>query len=174
MTTRPLTLFTLRAAVLLATAIPGAIAAQQAPPCCTITALDAQTGIASARDASGKVFEFRARTPAMLAKARVGQAIHANFATNRVSLDGRTVCCAITKAPAAAVADAPAPRAGARAPVGRVAGSAPVSQPARVDARSTIARTTRQYPLPQITYGEPIPASTQTRAARFEGRLAPV
>jgi hypothetical protein len=35
-------------------------------------------------------------------------------------------------------------------------------------------RTTKQYPLPQITYGEPIPAQAQTRSTRFEGRLAPV
>lgn len=176
MTARSLTLLTPCAAVLVAAAFPaGAAAAQQPRPCCTITALDAQTGIASARDnASGNVFEFRARVPAMLARVRVGQAIHANFATKRVSIDGRTVCCAINKAPAAAVAETPAPRAGARAPVERTAGGGAVSRPTRVDALSTKVRTTRQYPMPQITYGEPIPAGARTRSTRFEGRLAPV
>lgn len=175
MTIRPLTLLTPFAAVLLAAATPGAAAAQQPRPCCTITALDATTGVASARDdASGNVFEFRARTPAMLARVRVGQAIHANFATNRVSIDGRAVCCAITKAPAAAVAQSPAPRAGTRAPGGRAPAGGAVTQPTRVDALSTNVRTTKQYPLPQITYGEAIPADARTRMTRFEGRLAPV
>ena len=47
-------------------------------------------------------------------------------------------------------------------------------RPVRGDARPTTVRTTKQYPLPQITYGEPIPADMRTRSVRFEGRLAPV
>jgi hypothetical protein len=89
-----MTLLACCATALLATGIPGTSAAQPPRACCTITAVDARTGVASARDnASGNVFEFRARTPALLARVRVGQAVHANFATNRVSIDGRSVCC---------------------------------------------------------------------------------
>ncbi len=73
--------------------------------CCAITAIDASTGVVSAKiTASGNVFEFKARSAATLSSMRVGQAVQANFAKNQVSLDGRTVCCTITKAPAPAVA----------------------------------------------------------------------
>ena len=143
-------------------------AAPQAAACCTLTAVDAQTGTATARDkASGNVFEFRARTPAMLASARVGQPVHANFQTNRVSLDGRVVCCTITKAPTAAAAG------GERAPTRIAAGG--VTRPTPADRLGTKVRTTKQYPLPQITYGEPIPAeAASARTRRFEGKLVPL
>jgi hypothetical protein len=153
-------------------------AAAQVRACCTITALDAQAGTATARDnASGNVFEFRARAPALLASLRVGQAVHANFATNRVSLDGRVVCCAITKLPTTVEATPqPAPpRAGAigaRGPAGARGTAGAGSAGAGVATNVAVRANLKSYPLPQVTFGEPVAASS--RAETKAGRLGRV
>lgn len=113
--------------------------------CCAITAIDASTGVVSAKiTASGNVFEFKARNPATLSSMRVGQAVQANFAKNQVSLDGRTVCCTITKAPAPAVA-VRQPPAAAPTSGGNVAAAAAGTQLARV-----------VVPPPKIGLGAPV------------------
>lgn len=129
-------------------AFPSSATAQPARACCTITAIDTRGGVVSAREtASGRVFEFKARNAALLGSLRVGQAVQANFATNQVSLDGRTVCCTVTKPPASSVVIRPNPPAPVRtAPGGRVG---------------------RTYELPKVTYGE----TQQITHSRWNDRL---
>jgi hypothetical protein len=100
----------MKVGVLLAVAVaatPAAVVAQKLPvqqlripACCSVTAWNVKTGIASARvTASGQVFEFSVSNPAYRSRIKTGVAIYANFANKQVSLDGRTACCAITVAP---------------------------------------------------------------------------
>lgn len=145
-------------------------AAQPANACCTITAIDARRGVVQASiTASGSVFEFTARMPSILARLRVGQAVQANFANNQVSLDGRTVCCTVTKAPSA---PAGARRAPAPAPVRtRAPAPIPTSAQGSVAAAQQGVLTARMANLPQVTYGEPVPRST-TRGSGLLARVA--
>jgi hypothetical protein len=170
--TRSIGRFTFLAAVGAVVLLAGRASAQRpAPPCCTITAIDTRNGVVSAKvTTSGEVFEFKASSPRTLGTMRVGQAVYANFASNQISLDGRTMCCTVTKAPAQAAAPAVRP--------------APVAAPSRTTAapnRTTtvpgiaanVARTAAN--LPQVTYGEQIPVTSTSRrpvlAARFETRM---
>jgi N-acetylneuraminic acid mutarotase len=84
---------------------PVIVSAQKpADACCVIVALNASTGVATAKvNSSGNAFEFKAvdglrGTLALTTRVRVGQAVYANFASQQVSLDGRTVCCTILSA----------------------------------------------------------------------------
>ena len=73
--------------------------AQTALPCCSITAINAQTGVVSARvSATGAAFEFQVTDARLLPSLRVGQAVFANLTTKQVSLDGRNICCSIVQA----------------------------------------------------------------------------
>jgi uncharacterized delta-60 repeat protein len=89
--------------------------AQTPSACCSITAIDRATGLVSAKVAAGsQVFQFRVTNARTLPTLRVGQGVYANFTTRQVSLDGRSVCCAITSGPTApAVASGPRPPAAA-------------------------------------------------------------
>ena len=77
-----------------ATFVPQARAVQ---PCCSITKIDARTGVVTAQDrTTGHTFQFTA-SPAVLQKMKVGQGVYANFKTNQVSLNNIAPCCNITK-----------------------------------------------------------------------------
>jgi hypothetical protein len=80
-------------------------------PCCTITALDANRGLATARENStGRTFDFLAPSAASLAALKIGQPIYANFRTKQVSLNGKTACCRIVNiSPAGSVQTGPKP-----------------------------------------------------------------
>ena len=139
-----------------AIASPVRASAQQAGQCCVITAVDAATGTATAREtATGRVFEFRARTPAAAGGLRVGQAVQANFARNMVSVDGRTVCCTITKAPedAASAQVAASPRA-----------PAPANASPQL-AQGVVGRLTST--IPRVSYGEPVAATERVAPSRL-------
>lgn len=75
-----------------------------ASPCCSITAIDLARNLVTARDASGKTFQFNARDAALLKTLRVGQAVSADFGSGRVRIHGAEPCCAIvgTAAPVGA------------------------------------------------------------------------
>ncbi len=65
-------------------------------PCCEITAIDARTGIVTARvKATSRTFQFAVKSPATLGSLKIGQGVHANLTTREVSLDGRAVCCRV-------------------------------------------------------------------------------
>jgi type VI protein secretion system component Hcp len=71
--------------------------AQTAAPC-SITAINVQTGIVSARvNATGVAFEFKVTDARVLPSLRVGQRVFANLTTKEVSLDDKTVCCSIVQ-----------------------------------------------------------------------------
>lgn len=106
--------------------------AQKAPAsCCAITDIQMATGIVTAKvTATGNVFQFKA--PARtLASLRVGQGVFANFTAKQVSLDGRSVCCAITSGPTApTAASQPPPQPAARAAPPPPPPAAPAAPPA--------------------------------------------
>jgi hypothetical protein len=84
-------------------------------PCCSIAAVDARTGIVSAKvNADGAVFQFRVTNANLLKQLRVGQGVYANFTTHEVSLDGKTIAGPIISGPQA---PAPSPAAPVPAPV---------------------------------------------------------
>ena len=65
-------------------------------PCCGITAIDARSGIVTARvRATGRVFRFTVTDPATLQSLRAGQGVWADFTTNRVRIYGAAPCCGI-------------------------------------------------------------------------------
>lgn len=70
-------------------------AATAAEPCCAIAAIDARTGTVTAVDSASRgSLQFKA--PASLLRSlRVGQKVHVDYGTKKVSLDGAAPCCAI-------------------------------------------------------------------------------
>lgn len=68
--------------------------------CCNITAIDLNTGMVAAREiATGKTFQFKVVSAALLKTLKTGQGVYANFGTHQVSVDGAAPCCAIVGAP---------------------------------------------------------------------------
>lgn len=70
--------------------------ADAADPCCGITAIEARTGMVTAKEtATGRTFQFQVAGVKALKGLTVGQRIHADFTTMKVSLrpDGATPCC---------------------------------------------------------------------------------
>lgn len=73
--------------------------ANPAEPCCQITAINAQTGMVTARvNATGQTFQFQT-SPQLLQSLKVGQRVYANFTAKRASLDGKSACCVIVDLP---------------------------------------------------------------------------
>jgi hypothetical protein len=71
-------------------------AARAVEPCCTIKAIDAKSGLVTAREnASGKTFTFKA-PEATLKGLRVGKSIDADFKSGQVSIDEQP-CCAVVR-----------------------------------------------------------------------------
>jgi hypothetical protein len=67
-------------------------------PCCAITAIDAKTQTVTARETkTGRTFQFKVLDARILGALQVGQAVHADFKTMKVSLspDGVQPCCAV-------------------------------------------------------------------------------
>jgi len=81
---------------------------QAAEPCCSITAVDAKTQTVTASETrTRRTFQFKVADTKALSTLKVGQAVHADFTTMKVSLDpdGGAPCCAIVDLrPAAAPA----------------------------------------------------------------------
>ncbi len=141
--------------------------AAQTPACCTITAIEAGTGLVSAKvTANGNVFQFKVATPAVLASLKLGQGVYANFTTRQVSLDGRAACCAITSGPQAPIAVPGPVRAPAAVP-------APAPPPAAPGLGAVAKGAVAQFQLPTISYGTPHPPSATGRTnvlSRFDSR----
>ena len=65
-------------------------------PCCSITSIDATSGVVTAREkAIGRSFQFKVTDAQLLGSLKPGQAVYANYARRLVSLDGSTPCCKI-------------------------------------------------------------------------------
>jgi hypothetical protein len=68
-------------------------------PCCNITGVDAATGLFTAREtATGRTFQFKPTDAALLRSLKPGQTVFADFATQKVSVDGGQPCCEIVQA----------------------------------------------------------------------------
>ncbi len=119
-----------------------ATAAKAQAPCCSVTAMNAATGVVSAKvNANGAAFQFRLTNANLLKEVRVGTGVYANFTTHQVSLDGKTIAGPITsepQAPAPARAPVPEPRAAAPLAAPAVPPSAPTA-PARAPAAAPAA-----------------------------------
>jgi len=104
--------------------------AHAAPPCCSITAINQQSEIVTAKvNATGQVFEFKVTSQVSLQSLRVGEAIYANFTTRQVSLDGKTPCGSIvgvgpTKGPLAPTTPSKPPSTPPAPPPGTPQGAA--------------------------------------------------
>ena len=84
--------------------------AQTPAACCSITAIDARTGVVSAKvNANQEVFEFRVPDAKVLAGLHAGQAVYANFTTKQISLDGKKMVGTITSLPQASSGAKPGP-----------------------------------------------------------------
>jgi len=117
----------MRRALLLAVAIilaqtvwvEGIPPANAATPC-GITAIDARTGVITARDtASQRTFQFKVTDPALLRSLKVGQTVFADFTARTVTLAANTrPCCSIiqtsTVPPITGSNPLPAPGAGTK------------------------------------------------------------
>jgi hypothetical protein len=69
---------------------------QAIAPCCAIKAIDAKTGLVTAREnASGKTFTFKA-SAATLKGLQVGKSIDADFKSGRVTID-EVPCCTVVR-----------------------------------------------------------------------------
>jgi Cu/Ag efflux protein CusF len=67
-----------------------------AAPCCGITAIDAATGLVTARlTANGRTFQFRVTDKALLASLKLGDKVWASGATRRAGLTPVEPCCNI-------------------------------------------------------------------------------
>src|SRR5207237_8426000 len=66
--------------------------AEAADPCCAITAINAHTGVVTAKEtATGRTFEFHVPDAKLLSSLKVGQGVFANFTSKQVSHDGQTI-----------------------------------------------------------------------------------
>lgn len=80
-------------AVVLFLACAAAIAAE--PVGCTITDVNARTGVVTALDeAANRTLQFKA-PPSLLRSLKVGQTVHADYRTRKVSVDGVAATLAI-------------------------------------------------------------------------------
>jgi Cu/Ag efflux protein CusF len=78
-----------------------------AAPCCAITAIDAKSGVATAKvNATGQTFQFKVTDATLLNGLKVGQKVSADFAAGKVSVNGIGPCCSIVQP---AVKDLPNP-----------------------------------------------------------------
>jgi len=120
-----------------------------AEPCCNIVTVGA-SGVVTAREtATGRTFEFQVANRRLLSTLKVGQPVHADFTTMRVSVepDGATPCCGIVSASPAATAPPTGPSTTAAPCCGVVAnpalrrlGRVVVAYPEEVSARIDVAR----------------------------------
>lgn len=70
--------------------------ARAASPCCGISGINGGTGVVTASEtATNRTFQFKVEDRKLLLSLKVGQAVYANFATKKVSLNGQTACCSI-------------------------------------------------------------------------------
>jgi len=109
-----------------------ATSAAQAAPCCTVTAINASTGLVTGRvNATGQSFTFTA-SGSVLSALKVGQGVYANFTSKQVSINGASACCSITSGAAAATPTAAAPATTVAAPASAPAATKPVATAATV------------------------------------------
>ncbi|MGB6431034.1 MAG: hypothetical protein WBF06_10640 [Candidatus Acidiferrales bacterium] len=154
-------------------------AAARASACCTVTAINASTGIVTARvTATGQTFTFAA-SGSVLNSLRVGQGVYANLTAKQVSLDGKTSCCAILSTAVAAQAATSALSGAAPASTG------PCCSITAVNAQSNLitgesatgiyfvfSLTSIMAIPPGVSVGRKVYANFSTKAVSLDGSLA--
>lgn len=118
-------------------------------PCCGIVGIGA-SGVVTAREtATGRTFEFQVADRRLLGTLKVGQPVHADFKTMRVSVqpDGIEPCCSIRSTSPAATAPPTGRRTGIEPccsvvanPALRRLGRVVVAYPEKVSARIDVFR----------------------------------
>jgi hypothetical protein len=64
----------------------------------SIAAINARTGVVTARDAKTKsTVEFTVVGAALLKSLKIGQTVYADYGTQKVSVDGISPCCGIVR-----------------------------------------------------------------------------
>lgn len=79
-------------------AMVGPVPADAAEPCCGITAIDAKAQTVTARETkTGRTFQFKVADAKLLSSLKIGQAVHADFKTMKVSVqpDAQEPCCSV-------------------------------------------------------------------------------
>jgi len=72
--------------------------AEAAAPCCVVVAIDAKSGLVTAKNfATGKTFQFKVGDKALLKGLKIGQKVAADFASGKVTVDGISPCCNIVQ-----------------------------------------------------------------------------
>jgi Cu/Ag efflux protein CusF len=143
-------------AALLAALAPTARAQALQP--CSIAAIDARTGVVSAKvNASGAAFQFRVTDAALLKSLKVGQEVYANFTTRQVSLDDKRILGEIISPPQAAAP--PAASMTAPKPVSPPPVRAPVAQPALGASVAAAPPPPVRAPVAQPALGAPVAAA---------------
>lgn len=148
-------------------AAPAPVAAAGMPAaCCDITAIDKAKSLVSARErASGRIVEFKVGNSAVLQKLQVGQAVHANFDAKQVSVDGKTMCCAITSVAAA-------PAMASKAPPPSLAGQKPMQPPqAQPPAKTAAAEPAKPMGAPQGLPGQKTPGQPSAAGPLAQGPM---
>ena len=70
---------------------PGMSASGANPACCSITGINAATGVVTAKvNSTGQSFQFEVTDIALFNSLRIGQPIFVNFKTRQISVDGKT------------------------------------------------------------------------------------
>ena len=138
--------------------------------CCDITAIDKAKSVVSARErGSGRIVEFKVADSAVLQRLQVGQAVHANFKTKQVSVDGNTMCCTITSVAAGSAVASKTP-AQSLTPVPK-APESPQAQPAK-PMGAPQAMLGQKLPGQPLA-GAPAPARPTTAQAPLPSRASP-
>ncbi len=151
-------------------------AAAPANPCCSITAINASTGIVTARvTATGQTFTFAAGGSA-LSSLRVGQGIYANLSAKQVSLDGKTSCCAILSTAVAAQAATSALTGSAPASTGPCCSVTAVNAQSNLATAESVTGTYFVFSLnrilgitPTVSVGQKVYANFSTKAVSLDG-----
>jgi hypothetical protein len=148
--------------------------AQALAPCCSVTGIDARSGMVTAKEnATGRAFQFQATNASMLRELRIGAPVYANFSAKQVSLDGRSACCAIVgaAAPVSLPAPMPAVTAPLPAPAARVpATPTPVAASANVAASPVTASSNVNTDAARASSAAQTPAAVQPQTAATSSR----
>ena len=140
--------------------------AEGGEPCCNVTAIDARTGVVTAKvNATGRTFQFNA-PPGIRTKLRVGQAIYADMAAGNVSVDNQEPCCSIV------VGSLSAPVSASAAGIAGATANPAVATP----ASATAARAAATAPAPATAprAAAATPAAATTGAPKFKAIWEPV
>jgi Cu/Ag efflux protein CusF len=162
--------------MLCASTVPPAFAGD---PCCGITGMAAGGLVTAQETATGKTFQFQVTDPALLKSLRMGQTIHADFTTMKVSVqpDGIEPCCNIASAASgptgtAKLPNAPMPTMHRGDPCCRITGMAAgglVTAQETATGKTFQFQVTNQVLLKSLRVGQKVYADFGTQQVSVDG-----